>query len=313
MRCTVELAHAVVGAQQTGLLGRLGDTTDTVDGHAAALDLYSEGVAKLLPILVDSGFAVRDGDRYGPSDGLRALVDKTPHGLGGLTRVWDHLPAYLRTGEPMMRANGVRTERQRVYAGVVAALGKMFAPSATALAAALAPIEPRTVLDVGAGSGVWSLALASVVPELRVTALDLEPVLAAFRTRAAELGLADRVSTVAQSFHDEPLGAGSYDVVLLAAVLHLEPPLSAAALITRASRAVAPAGRLVIVDALRGRGADALPRSLYAMNLALRTRGGAPHDEDAIVGWLRDARAVAIDRVDLPFPGLGALVATMPG
>lgn len=313
LRFTLELAHAVVGAERSGLLRRLSSVADTTDGHAEALGLSPRGTGKLLRVLADAGFALRDGERYGASDALVELGRRTPHGLSGVTRVWGHLPTYLQTGEPMMQADGDVTERQRVYSDVVGALGRMFAPSAERLAMALAPLAPRTLLDVGAGSGVWSLAVARIVEELRVTAQDLPAVLDAFRSRAAQLGLEDRVATVARSFHDEPLGEGRYDLVLLAGVIHLEPPASASALIARAARAVSPAGRLVVVDSIGGEGADALARSLYALNLALRTRRGAPHGRGALVGWLDEAGAVTVDDVDLPAPGLGALVATMSG
>lgn len=313
LRFTLELGYAMVGAERVGLIERLVTSVDTAQGHAEALGLSSVATEKLLEILVGAGLAVREGEGFGPSEALAELVEQTPHGLSGLTRVWAHLPAYLRSGEPMMRADGDAVERGRVYVDVVTALGRMFAPSAEQLALALAPLAPRTVLDVGAGSGVWSLALAGVVPELQVTALDLPAVLEAFVTRATTLGLADRVSTLARSFHDEPLGEGPYDVVLLAGVLHLEPPSSAAALIARAARALSPTGRLVVVDALGGEGSAALAHSLYAMNLALRTQRGTPHGRVALTAWLCDAGATTIDSVDLPFPALGALVAAMSG
>lgn len=58
--------------------------------------------------------------------------------------------------------------------------------------------EPRRILDVGAGTGTGTLALAARFPDARVTAVDAS---AAFLHRladkAAGLGIADRVETVA--------------------------------------------------------------------------------------------------------------------
>ena len=53
---------------------------------------------------------------------------------------------------------------------------------------------PRRVLDVGTGSGVIALSLASAFPEAQVEAVDLhENALSLTRENAAKLGIADRV------------------------------------------------------------------------------------------------------------------------
>jgi len=56
-------------------------------------------------------------------------------------------------------------------------------------------LAPRSVLDVGTGSGAVALAVADELPEAAVTATDASPVaLEIARANAERLGLADRVS-----------------------------------------------------------------------------------------------------------------------
>ena len=56
-------------------------------------------------------------------------------------------------------------------------------------------LEPRSVLDVGTGSGAVALAVADELPERQVTATDTsEDALVLARENAERLGLADRVA-----------------------------------------------------------------------------------------------------------------------
>lgn len=70
---------------------------------------------------------------------------------------------------------------------------------------------PRTVLDVGTGSGAIALAIADELPDAEVTATDAsEPALELARENAGRLGLAGRVRLERGLLP----GAGGYDLVV---------------------------------------------------------------------------------------------------
>jgi release factor glutamine methyltransferase len=72
-------------------------------------------------------------------------------------------------------------------------------------------LEPRTVLDVGTGSGAVALAVAAEVPEVRVTATDSSPgALEVARGNAERLGLAGRVDFVEGTLPE----GGRFDLML---------------------------------------------------------------------------------------------------
>ncbi|HJT58063.1 MAG TPA: methyltransferase [Ktedonobacteraceae bacterium] len=100
--------------------------------------------------------------------------------------------------------------------------------------------------------------------------------------------------------------------MILANVLHLEPPERAAALIYRVRQGLSAGGKLVIVD-MFGQGSPEKVRSraIYALHLALRTEQGCVHALSQLQAWVRQAGLMPEDVIELAMPrGLGALVAS---
>ncbi|MCO1660592.1 class I SAM-dependent methyltransferase [Pseudonocardia humida] len=122
-------------------------------------------------------------------------------------------------------------------------------------AGSLAPDRPR-IVDLGAGSGTGTLALARHLPDARVTALDKdEDLLEHLRERAVAAGVADRVRTVRADLDLAwpDLGAPADLVWASASMHHLADPARTLAEVRTALRA---GGFLVIVEL------DSFPRFL---------------------------------------------------
>ncbi|WP_326556115.1 class I SAM-dependent methyltransferase [Micromonospora sp. NBC_01796] len=109
-----------------------------------------------------------------------------------------------------------------------------------------APDRPR-VVDVGAGSGTGSLALARELPGSEIIAVDLSPeMLAHLRSRADAAGLGERIRTVEADLDQPWPDLGPTDVIWAAASMHhMADPGRALA---SAYGALRPGGLLVVAE-----------------------------------------------------------------
>ena len=104
--------------------------------------------------------------------------------------------------------------------------------------------KPTRILEVGCGTGRNLLELAKLLPDARLTGLDLSAdMLKIAREKTASYG--DRVQFV-ESRYDAPLGEG-YDLVLFSYALTMFNPGWEAALAT-ARQELAAGGALAVVD-----------------------------------------------------------------
>lgn len=146
-----------------------------------------------------------------------------------------------------------------------AALLGDYLDEATAWAADQLPGQPRMVVDLGAGTGVGTLALARRFPTAAVVAVDRSRVMLDRVVRSAgEQGLAERVSVV-QADVDEgwPALTGA-DLVWASSSLHeLADP---ARTLRDVFAALVPGGVLVVVEM------DSLPRFLPPEDADLERR-----------------------------------------
>src|ERR1700676_3810445 len=186
------ITATLVAAYQGSLLQALLNDRKTSVIYAEELGLNPRATKHILDILVSMGIADCNQGRYGASAALKNLDDIGPGGIAALAALWNQVPAFLLHGERFASMDGPPASREAAYSGVVAQLGQLFTPAARQLAAHISG-QPTHILDVGAGSGIWSLSLAERFPQTRVTALDFPHVLQAFQTQAEDMGLSRRI------------------------------------------------------------------------------------------------------------------------
>jgi SAM-dependent methyltransferase len=256
--CTPWCVHVVATLR---IAEHIAAGTTRIEDLAAASGAHSDSLHRVLRHLVSKGvFEEPSPGRFTLNEPARRLLDSSARlgldldGFGGrMAHAWGSLLSAVRTGAPAYHEVFGRPfwEDLRAHPDLAASFDALMGP------AGHGPPDPevlvtgawesvRTVVDVGGGTGSLLAEILRARPKVRGTLVDLPPTVA----RSAEIfqaaGVADRVTTVGQSFF-EPLPAGA-DLYLLKSVLSDWPDRELIAILRRCAEAARPGGRIVVLN-----------------------------------------------------------------
>jgi SAM-dependent methyltransferase len=148
--------------------------------------------------------------------------------------------------------------------------------------------EAKCLLDIGGGTGLYSIAFLQRYPQLQAVVFDRPAVLKVAAEFAEQYGVADRLRCEAGNMFVDPLPAGC-DCVLLSNVLHDWDIPECRQLVQRSADALPVGGRLLVHDAfLNDDYSGPLYPALFSVALMLLTEGrnysGAEYK-----AWMREA------------------------
>jgi predicted O-methyltransferase YrrM len=242
----------------------------------------------------------------GSKDDSRAALMHTAH----LWATWSGLTESVRSGLPAQREQ-ISDRGEAWTEAFIAAMHRNAWERAAALVQAVGALPVRRMLDVGGGSGAYSIAFAQANPALHSVVLDLATVTPITERYVSSAGLGDRVRTCIGDFRAGSLGE-NYDLVLISAICHMLSPEENRDLMARAFDALAPGGRVVVQDFLLQPN-KAGPRfaALFSLNMLVGTGSGASYSEAEYRAWLDTAHFGDVRVVRLPGPA-ALVIGTKP-
>ena len=156
------------------------------------------------------------------------------------------------------------------------------------LAQAVPMEDAQVLLDVGGGTGVYSIACLKRYPRLRAIVWDRPQVLKVTREFAGAESVIDRIELRPGDMFVDPAPAGC-DLMLLSNILHDWDVPECKALLSRLAAALPAGGRLLIHDVFLADALDGpLPIALYSANLFCLTEGRA-YSAAEFRSWLKEA------------------------
>ena len=291
----------------TAVERRAGQATATAIATELQADARATGM--LLNALVALGLLTKLANTFANAPAARRFfVAGTPddarmalrHNLS-LWATWSTLTQCVREGH-VVRNREMQERGDDWTTPFIAAMHRNAALRAPLMVKAVGAEGVRRLLDVGGGSGAYSIAFAGANPALHADVFDLATVVPIATRHIAEAGLGDRVGTRVGDLRKDALGS-DYDLVLLSAICHMLAAHENRDLLRRAFQALAPGGRLVIQDHIMNADKTVLRAgALFAINMLVGTAGGGTYSEDEYAQWLREAGFAQVRRVALPGP-----------
>jgi len=252
-------SKALFSALNVDLFSRLAGDGRTLDELVDETKIPPNRLRILLVALTAVGLIVCDGDRYRNAPASqRYLVRGGPAYFGDYYRFQIDRQIYpallhLDAGIAGDTANlafdslgGLTADPAEAEAFTRAQHAGSMGP-ALMLAKSFDTAGARSLLDVGGGSGAFSIALCQRNPELRATVLDFPNVIGVAQRFVAEAGLQDRVSYIRSDAADDDW-PGDQDLVLMSYLLSAVAEASIPQLLRKAWEALRPGGRLLVHD-----------------------------------------------------------------
>lgn len=234
--------------------------------------------------------------RESPADARAAMLHQVH-----LWETWSTLTECVRTGGAADRKD--TSERDANWtAAFIAAMHYNAAERAPELVRAVDASSARRLLDLGGGSGAYSIAFAQAHPELRAEILDVPAVVDLARGYIEAAGLSGRVIPRAGDLNQPDYGTG-FDLVLISAICHMLAPEANREMLRKAFAALESGGRVVVRDFILSPDRTA-PRAaaLFALNMLVGTRHGNCYTEAEYAEWLAGAGFKQIRHIALPGP-----------
>ena len=259
----IHISRAVYVAAELGIADRLVSGPMTAAELARATQTHEPSLYRVLRLLASLGVLTEHHSR---SFGLTVLGERLRTDVPASMRSWAMLVEFcgFRSFEPIMET--VRTGKPgvdiaygmslfeclaqdpRSAAGFNAAMSERTAAFAPSVAAGYDFSRMRTVADIGGGKGTLLAAILRAHADLRGVLFDLPAGAADAAEVLRAAGVADRCEVVhGDFFEDVPEGADGY---ILANVLHDWDDARAAQILGTCRRALAPDGRVLIVERL---------------------------------------------------------------
>jgi (2Fe-2S) ferredoxin/SAM-dependent methyltransferase len=299
-------SRCILTALELDIFTAVGDGANA-DQIGTRVHANARAVGKLLNALVALGLLSKTGDEYRNTlESSRFFVEgsKDNHRDGLLHTAniwhrWSTLTEVVRGGTCVPIDHGNTPEWTINF---IAGMQRNSKDRAPLVVKALGTTGVRRILDLGGGSGAYSIAFAKASPDVRCEILDLPEVVPLTVEYVSRAGVSAQVRVRAGDMLRDDFGS-DYDIVMLNAICHMFSEEQNRDIFRRARQALAPNGRLVVQDfILNPDKTGPLHAALFSVNMLVGTDAGASYSEVEYTSWLKAAGFTEVSRIKLPGP-----------
>jgi hypothetical protein len=287
---------ALMAAVELDVFSAIARGHDTIVAVAKAVDITERNAERLLTALAAMTLLERDGGRFSNAPDVERFLVKDSERYAGPWILFTK-PRWGAYGELAQRLRSKGENRLGAYESFTVEDARRYHAATYSIGMGAARLFSRSVdlggrklmLDLGGGSGAYSIVATQAFPGLKAIVLDLPPVTVVAQEYIAANGATDRVGTLAGDFTRTPFPSG-VDVVVMASNLPQYEPDLIRLVVGKAFDALASGGEMHLIgETLHDDRKGPLSAALWGLNEAVYGSTGLAHTETEVKSYLQDA------------------------
>jgi predicted O-methyltransferase YrrM len=292
-------------------IGELGTTNNQI---ADNLHLDKHACERLLNALTSLGFLTKQNHLFFNSvESYTFLSKKSSNYLGGLMHTnhlwntWSNLTQVVKTGNSA-HPSEINERGEEWLFPFINAMHDRAKEQAPKQLANIDLSEIKSTLDIGGGSGAYSMEFVSKKPEIEATIFDLPNVVPITKKFIEKEGFSDKVKTHAGDYTTDDLPEG-FDLVFLSAIIHSNSLEINQKLIKKCFYSLNKNGKIVIQDwIMNSDRTQPVSGAIFAINMLVGTEAGDCFTEEEVTEMLSASGFKNISKIEFE-TGLSQMIA----
>lgn len=287
---------ALMAAVELEIFTAIAHGYDTIEQAAKSVGISERNAERLLTVLTAMTLLTREGERFTNAPDVQRFLVKDSERYAGPWMLFTK-PRWPAFGELSTRLRAKTENRLGAYENFSIDDARRYHAATYSIGMGAARLFSRSVdlagrkllLDLGGGSGAYSITATKAWPGLKAIVFDLPPVAVVAREYIEANGAADRVSAVAGDFTRDDF-PGGVDVVVMASNLPQYEPALIKLVVAKAFASLVPGGEMHLIgETLDDDRNGPLSAALWGLNEAVQGSTGMAHAESEVKGYLQAA------------------------
>jgi len=287
---------ALMAAVELEIFTAIAHGHDTIPAVAKAAGISDRNAERLLTVLVAMTLLSRDDERFTNAADVQRFLVKDGERYAGPWILFTK-PRWTAFGELSKRLRDPQENKLGAYVDFTVEDARRYHAATYSIGMGAARLFSRSVdlsgrklmLDLGGGSGAYSIVATRTFPGLQAVVLDLPPVTVVADEYIAANGAAGRVSTLPGDF-TETAFPQDVDVVVMASNLPQYEPALIGLVVAKAFAALVPGGEMHLIgETLHDDRNGPISAALWGLNEAIQNSTGRAHTESEVKSYLQAA------------------------
>jgi SAM-dependent methyltransferase len=296
------------------LFSNIDESGSTNTQIAGTLHLDEHACERLLNALASLGFLTKKNQTFfNTGESFMFLSKKSPEYLGGLMHsnhlwnTWSKLTQVVKTGTSA-HSSEINERGEEWLFPFINAMHDRAKKQAPQQLAKIDLSGVRSLLDIGGGSGAYSMEFVARKPEIEPVVFDLPNVVPITMKFLEKEGYAGKIKTCSGDYTSDDLPQG-FDLLFLSAIIHSNPLEVNQDLIKKCFKSLNKHGRIIIQDwIMNNERTHPVSGAIFAINMLVGTEAGDCFTEQEVTDMLIDAEFKNISRIEFE-TGLSQMVA----